>query len=689
MTDTYAAGVTITLVDKVSAGLGQIALAMAKTQTAADALNARMKQIGKVFTSGLIMTAGGAALAAPLVYATNKAMELQTALGRVQIATGASNAQMQMLNDTLTKTANATGIFSKPKLASFAADMYSSGIANVNQINELLPLFAKGADLMKIISHGKISPEDAAHTFSALAHQFGRYSVNDMKPIVEAAVAIAPSLPGGLRTLKGMGSYANIIGNRMLGIDPVQMMALEAAIAQTSGGQGTGRGALSGANLINALKRAMPGVFGSGLLEGRSAFSAEVLGLAKGGLSTVFDRATGKMSLDKLIDTLSSFEKLSGPEMARRMLSHADMLGKKAPEERAFLQNFLKTPGAPKAQLIANLLQSQGGSASTILQLFGDEKFKGLLKSIQDRVKASKGIEAMQEEAMKMLEPQLLRVQTNFDTLAATIGMHMIPVVTLVATKLGDFLDKLNGFAQAHPRIVQAAVSLMALASAALLLGGGIRLIQAGFMGLQLLGGPVGKAIWGAVTGFKLFTPQGLAITAAIIALTVAVKNWDKIVEFAKQHVDWLKVGLVALCDFADMAGKAIGWLAKQLGGFVNGVLGMLNLPQIQLGKVDSGVLDYANKRLGQMGMLKDIDNWAKTGAKPPPPLFVPPPLPGGGGKHGGHVTQHNVFNVQQVPGHDHEKCLRTLTKGAQHTAYGASGNSVGRPMAAKGNYRS
>jgi hypothetical protein len=401
----FEAGVTLYLVDKVSGALGQVARSLTRTQTAATALQARLNTIHATFNSGLIMAGGGIALALPLVAATKAAMDLQTALGRVQIATGASNAQMQQLNDTLTQTANVTGIFSKPTLAQFAADMYASGIARMDQINALLPLFAKGADVMKILSHGKITPEEAAHTFSALAHQFGRYDPEAMRPIVEAAAAIAPALPGGLKTLKGMGSYVNILGNRTLGIDPVELMTLEAAIAQTSGGTGTGRGGLSGANLIGALKRSMPGVFGAGLLKGKSAFSAEVIGLAQGGVSTVFK--DNKLSLDKLIDVLSQFQTMSGTQLANRMLAHTSMLGKKAPEEEAFLRNFLKTPGAPKAQLITSLLTSQAGTASGILQLFGDEKFKGLLKSIQDRVKSHQNIEQMQAQAMKMLEPQL------------------------------------------------------------------------------------------------------------------------------------------------------------------------------------------------------------------------------------------------------------------------------------------
>lgn len=580
----FDASVTLHLIDRVSAGMGQIGLSMMRTQGAADALNVKMEAIQKQFARGTTMLLGGAALATPLVIATKAAIELQTAMGRVQLATGASNGQMQQLNDTLTKTANATGIFSKPKLAEFAADMFASGITKVSAINELLPLFAKGADLMKIQSGGKISAENAAHTFAALSHQFGRYDAASMKPIVEAAVAMAPALPGGLNTLKAMGSYVNVMGNRALGIDPVQLMALEAAVAQTSGGTGTGRGAMSGAQLINALQRSMPGVFGSGLLSGKSAFAAEVMGLSRGGVSTVFK--DGKMDLDTLMGKFRSFEKMSGPEIAKKMLANVSMLGKKAPEEETFLKNFLADKNAPKAQLITSLLKYMGGSSATLMQVFGDEKFEQVLHTLQDRIKASKGIEELQKEAMKMVGPQLMRVQTNFMTLASTIGTQMIPMLTLVATKTGDVLDRMNQFAVAHPRIVQTAVALTALASAALIAGGVFNIVAAGFAGLKLMGGAIVGPLGGMLpmlgTALGALGPPGWIAIAAIAAIGGTLFVFRKqIMDFVHSHSGFFIHVFATAGQLAEGLGKAVMGMAKwlaQAASTIGGVIASMPL---------------------------------------------------------------------------------------------------------------
>src|SRR5688572_30504870 len=82
----FEAGVTIHLVDKVSGALGQIARQFTSTQSAATALNTRLNSIASTFKSGLIMAGGGAALAAPLILATNHAKEYVHQLNQMNSA---------------------------------------------------------------------------------------------------------------------------------------------------------------------------------------------------------------------------------------------------------------------------------------------------------------------------------------------------------------------------------------------------------------------------------------------------------------------------------------------------------------------------------------------------------------------------------------------------------------------------
>jgi hypothetical protein len=200
---------------------------------------------------------------------------------RVQVATASSQAQMSGFSSILSQVSDKTAIFSQADLANFSGDMAASGIRSMKDIKALLPMFAQSADILNS-TPAHTPPSQTAHTLAALAHQFGRYSPEEMKPIVNTATALAPMLPGGMKGFSLMGSYVNIQGSRLLNADPVKLMTLQAAAMQTSGGGGSGaRGPLSGANISNALTRAIPGVFGSGIFSGKGAFALQAMGLTK------------------------------------------------------------------------------------------------------------------------------------------------------------------------------------------------------------------------------------------------------------------------------------------------------------------------------------------------------------------------------------------------------------------------
>jgi hypothetical protein len=523
------------------------------------------------------MAAGGLALAAPLVGATKAAMELETALTRVKTMTGASDSQMRMLNDTFTKTANLTGIFSKPKIATFAAEMFTSGIRDPNQINALLPGFAKAADALYLDSHGKQSASDTVHSLVALAHQFGYYTPDKMQPISEAAFAMSRSLPGGIKSLASTGASVNVIGNRNLGIDPVELMAFQAAVAQTSGSKGAGgKGRLSASNQINALVRALPGMLGNGLITGSSGFSAATLGLAdKYGASTIMKG--GKLDFAAYQKKMADFEKLSSLEIAKRMMSHVGMLSKKkAIDIYPIIERAIATQGkgVDKQQLLSKLMSFQFGSASSVAMLLGDPAFISVMQKMKQAAKESQktgGIDKAQEAYMKTLEGQLQRLGTNWNTLSSTIGSHLIPVITPLLTKFNDFLDTLNTFASANPRLVQMATSMLAVASGLLIFGGIIQMVHAGFMGLQFV----------LPVMLRGLGPLGLAITA----VGLAVANWDKIMEFVHKNQK-VFIHIAALVARAiDLLGQAfnkflgvVRRVAVQLGGFISSIPGMQSL---------------------------------------------------------------------------------------------------------------
>jgi hypothetical protein len=709
--NTFATSINLSLVDRVSPALAHIAQSMTKTTGAAAMLQKRLDKIGSLYSSGKMMIGAGMALASPLISATKSAMELETAMGRVKMATGASNSQMAELNKTLTTTANQTAIFSKPKLAQFAAEMYAGGIRSMGQINSMLPAFAKAADVLKITSGGKIGPEQTIHSLTALSHQFGRYSAEEMRPIIETAVAMSKSLPGGMKTLAGMGSYVNIMGNRALGIDPVQLMAAQAAVAQTSGGTGTGRGALSGANLANFLKRSMPGVFGSGLLSGKSAWAAATIGLGDStGASTAMKN--GKLDLELLQQKISKFEGMTVQDIAKTALAHVGMLGKKAGEEIPLLKKALALgeKGVSKSQLITQLFQDVYGSASTIAMLMGEKKFLGveqnLANSARDAIKNG-GIEAMQAKAMEMLEPQLMRLQTNLGTLGSTIGTQLIPVITPIVKTLGDIVDKATEFASANPKIVQAASGLLAVASGALILGGAANIAAAGFIGLKFVLPLVTKGLG----------PLGLALTAVGLiwdhwsdVMNVVRKNSDLVIN-VMADVAWAMDYMGIVCS------KLVGVffrVGRQLAGLIGSIPGggqageSINKWLQDLTAVGDQRFNEKYLRSKGMGGIVDyvkggpVAGQVNTGMG----AYLQAVIAASAASKSAPITQHNTYsptiNVNTTTSPEELKAMLnkekdnfanyTVKKLAQtggHRASASSGNSVGRSIFNRGSGRS
>ncbi|MBU6455452.1 MAG: phage tail tape measure protein [Cyanobacteria bacterium REEB67] len=551
------------MTDKVSGALAQVAKQFTRSQTAADALQKRLNSIHSLYKSGMMMMGGGMALAAPLVAATKSAMTLESAMARVKIQTGATGKQMEMLNNTFNKTSNETGIFSKPTLARFASEMYSGGITNVNQINSLLPIMAKAADVTKLMSGGRVNEMDTLHTLTALSHQFGKYDTKSMTDISNAAVAMSLQLPGGMKSLLGTGSTVNVPGNRMLGIDPTTLMAFQAAVAQTSGSAGAGgKGRMSAANQVNALMRGLPGIFGAGLLSGKSAFAGAVLGLSdRYGASTIMKN--GKMDFLDFQKKLAGAEGSGSLDIAKRMKTYLPMLGKKAGDLQPLVDRAIATggKGVDKKQLMAMVMTYMFGSASTIATLIGDPKFmaaQNRMKTSADKAIKENAISKMQAKIMETLDGQVNRLQTAFGTLGSTIGMQLIPVATQLAKTVADVVYAINDWATANPKIVRLGAVILGAASAALMLGGAINIISAGFSGLKFVLPVVTKALG--------------PVSLGIAALALVIDHWGDIMKFVNQHSGFFLVQASRLADVMDMLGK----VAKSVGDFIGNAISFI-----------------------------------------------------------------------------------------------------------------
>ena len=574
MANVFSVGAEIHLIDRFSAGFAKMAAGFARSQTAADALNAKMSKIGNLFSSGSAMLLGGMALAAPLIKATSEAEKLEASLKNVQNITRANNAEMAKYGPLLTSISHKTAAFSKPMLADFASRMAQGGIRDSKGIQDLMPLFADAADVLKFSKH--MDPLQVAEALTSVAHQFGKYSPDaDMKKIVSSFVTGMQIAPGTVNQFVRGGSYVNPLGSRIFGMDPTDLMALQIASAQTSGGGG-GRGAMSPANQMNVIKRSLPGMLGSGLLDGKSPFALRMMGISDAqGLSAI--KSGNKLDLMKLSDKLAAFSELGATaggriELAHRMLENAPMLGKKAGEMEQFAKNVLaKNGNVMGAELTMKALQYAFGSGGAFAALLGDKSFRDQLSFVKGRMKNDPSLDQKQQEYSGTLAFSKIQASTDMNSLLADVGMRMLPTVTKVIKGIDMMIFKMDEFVLKHPKITDAIIGITAGLAGLMVTGGVGTMLAAAASGLEFLGGAVASAA-------LAYPPFTIAVVGGVAGMIAIGKNWEKISAWAKssiyKHSDLIKTALAITLVVADRAGKELQKLAGQIAGFLGKVAG-------------------------------------------------------------------------------------------------------------------
>jgi hypothetical protein len=107
-----------------------------------------------------------------------------------------------------------------------------------------------------------------------MMHLAQKYSPSNVEPYFDAITKASFMMPGGVGELRSALSYYQPMGKAALGVDDQNSIMLVALLSRLglSGSRG-------GTNLLAAMTRTIPGVFGSGLLKGKSHEALADMGL--------------------------------------------------------------------------------------------------------------------------------------------------------------------------------------------------------------------------------------------------------------------------------------------------------------------------------------------------------------------------------------------------------------------------
>ena len=481
----------------------------ALTDDHAKRLQARLDGIKKQAMAGAAMFGTGAVMAAPIIYAVSKAAELQKQLIAVQIATRGTTSEMLNMRKGIEGIASQT-IFSNIDVAKMAKLVATGTGLKAPQVSGILPAYAKFADvqlLMKGTGYDA-SVKDAVR----LAHAANHYDPASLAKYLDLLTKASMIVPGSLGEVGHALKYSQGVGKAALGIDDENMVLMTALLNRLGFA-----GSRGGTNLIAAMTRTIPGVFGSGLLTGKSAVALNNMEMVdKSGHSKFFKN--GKFDSFMWMGGLSEY-------VQREFASNPEAIAR---------QKIMKN--------MQHAFGTQGARVATLLST--PEALNQLVK-IGEAFREYGGVESMQKKfADESVQQQFINAKTNFVSAMTEIGYTLLPKVSTGLVTLNSGLQKLINWVTDNPGKVTFLMYSLTGLSAALMFGGLVNLTAAGFRGLALalsLFSVAGKAtlLTNVATGFT-----GLAGTLA---------------------------GNAGLVVAAGAAGYAIGNLASKLLGIDKG----------------------------------------------------------------------------------------------------------------------
>jgi len=479
MFENYKVAVKVTLVNEVSAGVLLIAKQFGMADASAKAFQARLNAIKDTAKGGALLIGGSMAIAAPFLYAIDKAAELQKQMIGVQVATRGTVGEMDSMRKSIEKIASQT-VFSNIDVAKMAKVVASGTGLGAKEVEGLLPQYAKFADvqlLMKGTSYDK-SVSDAIR----LAHTAQKYDPKSLGNYLDLLTKASFIVPGDLGEVGHALKYSQGMAKTALGIDDTQMVLLTALLNRLGFA-----GSRGGTNLIAAMTRTIPGVFGSGLLEGKSGEALRAMGMvdAKGHSKFLKD---GKFDAFSWMGSLSEYV------------------------DREFARN---PEGLAREHIMRNFQHAFGTQGSRVASLLADPQALQQLRSIGQTFAGYGGVDSIQEKfADESVAQQYMNAKTNFVSAMTELGITLLPLASKALKSLNHELQGLITWITDNPGKVKALSYAFLGLAGAMAFGGTVMLLSAGFRGvgmaLQLGGGLAGSLLKSATALKALGTAAAL-----------------------------------------------------------------------------------------------------------------------------------------------------------------------------------
>ncbi len=527
MFEAYKIAVRIALIDEVAGPLQLLARYFITTDAAATKLQTRLHAIKGFFAGGTALMGLGATLAAPLLFAIDKAAELQKQLLAVQIAARGTPAQMDQMRGAVERIAAQT-MWSNIDVAKMAKLIATGTGLAAPQVTSVLPVYARFADVQMLMKD--TGYQQSVTEAIRLAHTAQHYDAQSLTAYLDLLTKASFVVPGSLSEVGQALKYSQGMGKTALGISD-QNMILATALLNRLGFAGS-RG---GTNLIAALTRTMPGIFGSGLLTGKSAYALRDMGFTDAlGHSTVFRK--GKFDLFAWIGHLSEY-------VQREFARHPEAIARE--------------------DILRNFQWAFGIRGARVASLFSSPAAMEQLRQIGTIFTQYGGVESIQQTfADKSVAQQWMNAKTNFISAMTELGMTLLPTVTIALKRFNTYMAELLRWMTAHPGEVRRYAKDLAIFAGALLGLGAISTATGAVIGLVTVFGFLRQGALLATTSLQTATASigtiGLALKGLSAVAAAATAGYVVGTEIWKHALEGTKVG--------DAIGSAVAHVLAALG---------------------------------------------------------------------------------------------------------------------------
>ena len=355
-------------------------------------------------------------LAAPIISPIEKAAQLQREMLAIGLATRGDEGSMNRLRGVIEQSAGQT-VFSTIDVAKMGKTIATGTGLDADAISRLLPIYTKFADVQQIMKGTPYSQSVVEGI--RLAHTAGHYDEAGLTKYLDLLTKASLVVPGGLGEVGHALKYSQGVARSTLGVDDEQMVLLTAALNRMGFA-----GSRGGTNMIAAMTRSMPGIFGSGLLTGKSGEALRSMGFADAkGHSTIF--SNGKFDTLKWLDHLSSY-------VGREFATHPEAIARQ--------------------DILSNFQHAFGTQGSRVASLLTDPQVVQQLQLIRTDLEKGRSTSVMQGTFADESTWQKWRnLVTNWESLQAEVGYSTLPKVNWILSKLNDAAGGLTSFIRKNP----------------------------------------------------------------------------------------------------------------------------------------------------------------------------------------------------------------------------------------------